>query len=140
MTPSRITTVEWDRPECLRRLGRAGVGRVSTTVAALPTIFPVNYAVLDDDVVFRTAAGTTLAAAVRDAVIAFEIDAIEPWSAAGWSVVVVGHAREITSAEQIARAERLPLNGWQHGGAAETLLRISTEVISGRSFATGRSR
>jgi nitroimidazol reductase NimA-like FMN-containing flavoprotein (pyridoxamine 5'-phosphate oxidase superfamily) len=111
---------------------------VSTTVAALPTIFPVNYAVLDEDVVFRTVADTTLAVAVRDAVIAFEIDAIEPWSAAGWSVVVVGHAREITSADQIARAERLPLNRWQHGGADETLLRISTDVITGRSFGAAR--
>lgn len=126
--------VQWDRAECLRRLGRAGMGRVSTTVAALPTIFPVSYALLDDDVVFRTMAGTTRAAAVRDAVIAFEIDAVEPWSTAGWSVVVVGHAREITSADQIARAERLPLSRWQDGGAPETLLRISTEVITGRSF------
>ena len=76
--------------------GTAGVGRVSTTVAALPTIFPVHYALLDDDIVFRTVVGTTLAAAVHDAVVAFEIDDLDPWSASGWSVVVVGHAREIT--------------------------------------------
>ena len=67
---------------------------------------------------FRTVAGTTLAAAVQDAVVAFEIDDIDPWSTTGWSIVVVGHARELTSPDQIARAERLPLNRWQHGGAA----------------------
>ena len=83
---------EMDRAECLRRLAQAGVGRVSTTVAALPTIFPVDYAMLDDDIVFRTAAGTTLADAVQDAVVAFEIDDIDPWSTTGWSIVVVGHA------------------------------------------------
>ena len=118
MTPTRDGIAELDRAECLRRLAQAGVGRVSTTVAALPTIFPVHYAMLDDDIVFRTVAGTTLADAVQDAVVAFEIDDIDPWSTTGWSIVVVGHAREITTPDQIARAERLPLNRWQHGGAA----------------------
>ena len=133
MTPLPDGMVELDRADCLHRLARQGVGRVSTTVAALPTIFPVHYALLDDDIVFRTVAGTTLAAAVQDAVVAFEIDDIDPWSTTGWSIVVVGHAREITRPDQIARAERLPLNRWQHGGAAETVLRISTEVMTGRS-------
>jgi nitroimidazol reductase NimA-like FMN-containing flavoprotein (pyridoxamine 5'-phosphate oxidase superfamily) len=125
---------EMDRAECLRRLAQAGVGRVSTTVAALPTIFPVHYAMLDDDIVFRTGAGTTVADAVQDAVVAFEIDDIDPWSTTGWSIVVVGHAREVTGPDQIARAERLPLNRWQRGGAAETVLRISTDVVNGRTF------
>ena len=83
----------------------------------LPTIFPVRYAILDDNIVFRTAAGTSSAAAVQDAVVAFEIDDIDPWSTTGWSIVVVGHAREITGPDQIARAERLPLNRWQHGAS-----------------------
>ena len=96
MTPTRDGSAELDRAECLRRLAGAGVGRVSTTVAALPTIFPVHYALLDDNIVFRTVAGTTLANAVQDAVVAFEIDDIDPWSTTGWSIVVVGHAREIT--------------------------------------------
>ena len=138
MTPTRDGIAELDRAECLRRLAQAGVGRVSTTVAALPTIFPVHYAMLDEDIVFRTAAGTTLADAVQDAVIAFEIDDIDPWSTTGWSIVVVGHAREITGPDQIARAERLPLNRWQHGGAPETVLRISTEVVNGRTFGETR--
>jgi len=138
VTLTRDGIVELDRAECLRRLAQAGVGRVSTSVAALPTIFPVHYAMLDDDIVFRTAAGTTLADAVQDAVIAFEIDDIDPWSTTGWSIVVVGHAREITGADQIARAERLPLNRWQHGGAAETVLRISAEVVKGRTFGERR--
>ena len=83
---------------------------------------------------FRTVAGTTLANAVQNAVVAFEIDDIDPWSTTGWSIVVVGHAREITRPDQIARAERLPLNRWQHGGVAETILRMSSEVINGRTF------
>ena len=107
MTPTRDGSAELDRAECLRRLAEAGVGRVSTTVAALP---------------------------VQNAVVAFEIDDIDPWSTTGWSIVVVGHAREITRPDQIARAERLPLNRWQHGGAAETILRMSSEVIDGRTF------
>ena len=131
---TRDGMVDLDRADCLRRLALAHVGRVVTTVGALPAIFPVNYALLDEDIVFRTEAGTKLAAAVLDAVIAFEIDHIDRWSTTGWSVVVVGHAREITSPDELARAERLPLSRWERGRRTETVLRVSTEVTTGRAF------
>ena len=135
MTPTRDGMVDLDRADCLRRLALAGVGRVVTTVGALPAIFPVNYALLDDDIVFRTEAGTTLAAAVLDAVIAFEIDDIDRWSTTGWSVVVVGHAREITRPDQIwPEPNGCRSAAGSAGGAAETVLRMSTEVTTGRAF------
>jgi hypothetical protein len=108
---------------------------VSTTVAALPTIFPVHYALLDGDIVFRALAGTKLASTVEGAVIAFGADDIGLRSTTGWSIVVVGPAHSINTCDQTS-AERLLVNRWQPGGAAKDVFRMSTAVMNGRTFDT----
>ena len=64
--------------QCLDLLASCQVGRVAATMGALPVILPVNYVVFDHGVLFRTAAGTKLDAAVRGIVVAFEADAYDP--------------------------------------------------------------
>ena len=51
--------------ECLRLLAGVPVGRVGLSVRAMPAVFPVNFALLDGEVVFRTVEGTKFHAAVR---------------------------------------------------------------------------
>ena len=63
--------------QCQDLLARSGVGRVGVTVAALPAIFPVNYALLGDDIVFLTGEGTKLRAAADRAVVAFQVDGFD---------------------------------------------------------------
>jgi hypothetical protein len=82
---SRTLTLE----ECWALLGSAGVGRVALTVSGVPRIIPVNYAIADDRVYFRTAPGTILNDVTLQKV-AFEADAIDPETRSGWSVCVVG--------------------------------------------------
>src|SRR5690348_7800071 len=89
--------------ECLRRLGRGGVGRVAVTVKALPAIFPVNYAALDGDIVFRSASGSKLDAATDHTVVAFEVDQNDRMSHTGWSVLVVGCAHVVTDPDELAQ-------------------------------------
>jgi uncharacterized protein len=125
--------------ECRRRLGRGGIGRVAVTIGDLPAIFPVNYAMLDGDVVFRTGPGTKLDAAVAGAVIAFEIDHIDPFSHTGWSVLVVSTARPICDPDELARAERLPLAPWADG-ERDTFVRLETVRITGRELTTTAPR
>ena len=48
------------RAECLALLRDSLVGRVVVTDRALPAAFPVNFALLGEDVVFRTTAGSKL--------------------------------------------------------------------------------
>jgi uncharacterized protein len=84
------------RDECLRLLGTAGLGRVAVTTAALPTILPVNFRFDGRQILIRTGRGTKLDAATRNAVVAFEVDEVEPATREGWSVVVTGVARELT--------------------------------------------
>src|SRR5258708_34405572 len=92
------------REQCLLRLRKGGVGRVAVTLGALPAVFPVSYAMLDEDVVFRTGAGTKLTAAVRRAVLAFEIDGANSLAHAGWSVLVVGPSHQITDGDELDHA------------------------------------
>src|SRR5262245_6730572 len=84
------------REECLRLLAQATVGRISVSVGALPAIFPVNYCVRDGAVLFRTGRGTKLEAAAANAVVAFEVDDFDPVEHTGWSVMLVGIARDAT--------------------------------------------
>ncbi|MGZ4140125.1 MAG: pyridoxamine 5'-phosphate oxidase family protein, partial [Actinomycetota bacterium] len=54
---------ELSREECLELLAGAVVGRLGVSIRALPTILPVNFAVLRDRIVVRTVPGTKLDAA-----------------------------------------------------------------------------
>jgi Pyridoxamine 5'-phosphate oxidase len=63
-----------DRAESLRLLASAPVGRLIFTVNALPAVRLMNFAVVGGLIVLRTAAGTTVARKVDDAIVAFEAD------------------------------------------------------------------
>jgi nitroimidazol reductase NimA-like FMN-containing flavoprotein (pyridoxamine 5'-phosphate oxidase superfamily) len=120
--------------QCRDLLRRTTVGRVAVTVAALPAIFPVNYAVTDDQIVFLTGEGTKLRAALERAVVAFQIDHIDESTGSGWSVMAVGLAEEITDPEEIRAAERLDLHPFAAGDRSH-FVRIRPEFLSGRRIA-----
>jgi nitroimidazol reductase NimA-like FMN-containing flavoprotein (pyridoxamine 5'-phosphate oxidase superfamily) len=120
--------------ECALLLTAGRVGRVGVSQGALPVVLPVNYAVLDGDVVIRTGAGTKLDAALAGAVVAFEIDSVDPVYHAGWSVMVQGRAREVVDPDELKRVRALPLAPWA-AGVRDRFVRIATERISGRRIA-----
>lgn len=115
--------------ECLRMLETVCVGRLGLTSGALPTVLPVNYRMVGNQVVFRTSSGSKLAAAARNAVVAFEADDLDPVSRTGWSVLVVGVAREVP--EDGALAEQADVDRWAPGHG-DRLVAVSTDVVSGR--------
>src|SRR5690606_4123134 len=83
-----------DPDECRRLLATEDVGRLAIVDGSTPLVFPVNYALDGDAVVFRTVPGTKLALGPRGAV-SFEVDAIDRTARTGWSVLVVGHLEEV---------------------------------------------
>ena len=123
------------REECLTLLAGQTVGRVGITIAALPVIFPVNFALLDGDIVFRSSPGSKLTAAAQRAVVAFEVDAVDGMYHAGWSVLVVGPAHEILDRAELEQANALPLAPWAPGAKGH-YIRIRTEIVSGRRVGT----
>lgn len=117
--------------QCLALLSQVELGRVAVSVGAVPAIFPVNFGMLDGSVVFRTGEGTKLAAASRNAVVAFEADAIHSALHRGWSVMIVGMAEEILDPAELDRVALLGLQPWA-SGPHEHVVRIKASQVSGR--------
>lgn len=120
-----------DRDECLQLLGRATLGRVGVSAGALPNILPVNFRLVGHEVVFRTNVGTKLDAAACNAVVAFEVDDLDPIYHTGWSVVVLGVAREVTDAAERQRFDAARIPRWAPVDA-QRIVAISTDMVSGR--------
>src|ERR1700739_3736503 len=78
MDPALDGLEELERDECLRLLATAEIGRVIISTGALPAALPVNFFLDGDAIIFRTAPGTKLSAACDHAVVAFEVDSIDP--------------------------------------------------------------
>jgi nitroimidazol reductase NimA-like FMN-containing flavoprotein (pyridoxamine 5'-phosphate oxidase superfamily) len=120
-----------DRGECLQLLDQVTLGRVAVTTAALPTILPVNFRRDGDRIVFRTGEGTKLAAATRNAVVAFEVDEFNPVDHTGWSVVVTGVARPVVDTTDLAGLAELEIPHWPAKGNG-SMVEVSIELVSGR--------
>jgi nitroimidazol reductase NimA-like FMN-containing flavoprotein (pyridoxamine 5'-phosphate oxidase superfamily) len=131
---------ELSRTECLELLAETGFGRVVVTAgqAGPPMIRPVNYVfdVATQSVAFRTAEGTKLHALVHSSQACFEIDALDPETLCGWSVIIVGRTEEVTVAAEVRRLECLGLVSSIATQRAHWV-RIHARTVSGRRVAPG---
>jgi hypothetical protein len=119
--------------QCWALLRSAENGRLAVIVDGEPDIFPVNFLVDHATIVFRTAPGTKLTAALAGPSVAFEADGVDAATATAWSVVVKGRAEEIKHLYDLLDASALPLFPW-HAAAKHRFLRIVPGSVSGRSF------
>ncbi len=124
---------ELSQSECWDLLRREVVGRLAVAVANIPDIFPINYIVDHGSIVFRSAPGTKLAAAVLGRGVAFEIDGYDTIDTTAWSVVVKGLARRIENVMDYIEADDLPLFPW-HTAPKPDIVRIEPEIVTGRRF------
>src|SRR5262245_4873381 len=122
------------RPECLDLLAAQRVGRVGLCGVA-PGIFPVVFAMLDGDVVFRTAPGEKLIAAALHRDVVFEVDSYDTETRTGWSVNVVGIAEELVAPGARDRAEALGLEPWA-GEWRDRYIAVRTREVTGRRIRT----
>ena len=118
-----------DRAESFRLLAGVPVGRVIFTSNALPAVRPLNFALVDELIVLRTAAAT-LARKIHDMIVAFEADDVDPVTSSGWSVTVTGRAALVIDPSTITRYQQVPLVPWAHG-ARDQLVTITTELVEG---------
>ena len=119
------------RDECILRLQARGVGRVGATVRGRPVIYPVNYAVHEDAIVFRTRRGGELDLAANDAVAAFEIDGAHNLYHEGWCVLVVGRVSRVCDPAEFAGFKDVRLSPWA-GENRDCFVRIPFDEVSGR--------
>ncbi len=117
--------------ECRALLRSHTLGRIAVRIGEAPAILPVNYAVLDDDVVFRTDPGSKLSAALMRIQVAFEVDEVDAAAGIGWSVVVTGYVEEIRDTATLERVDALDLDRWVTEGR-DFVVRIRTRTMTGR--------
>jgi len=127
-----------DRAECLRLLAGVTLGRVGLTSGALPMVLPVSFLLDDERILVRAGRGSTLEAALRGAVVAFEVDDFDSMRHSGWSVAVTGMASEVTQTADLEAVRQMPVGRWAPRGDA-ALLAISTEIVTGRRITVGWS-
>lgn len=121
--------------QCLELLATARLGRIAVTIRAVPSILPVDYRLVEGHVVFRAGGGSNLYKAAANKVVAFEVDDVDGSWEQGWSVVVVGTAREVKDHDTVGSAlDRAPELWGPRPGAR--VIAILPALVSGRRFVT----
>ena len=127
---------ELDEDQCLNLISGGGIGRIAYVGRFGPAVLPVNYALRDGAVVFRTAAHGPLDEDLRTGItdadykVAFEIDNIDTAAQRGWSVLIQGPAHHVTGAEEEA-VRQGGVESWAPG-PRELFVRIVPSRITGR--------
>ena len=105
--------------DCMELLSTTTVGRVAFVDNEGVQLLPLNFAVIDDEIYFRTASDSTLHQLAEGSDdVAFEIDHHEAVSPVGWNVTVKGSTSRVSDPE---------LHDARHGvGATPTVGRRRT--------------
>jgi nitroimidazol reductase NimA-like FMN-containing flavoprotein (pyridoxamine 5'-phosphate oxidase superfamily) len=123
--------------ECWKLLENDGVGRLATaaidrsTGDVSPDIFPINFHVYDQRILFRTAPGSKLIDLTAQPAVAFQTDGHHGHE--HWSVVARGIARRMMFDSDIVESgildlqSTLPTEKWNY-------VRIEVETITGIRF------
>ena len=112
--------------ECYELLGTQTVGRLAISRWTGPEVVPVNFVLDGESIIFRSGAGTKLRSlAARP--VSFQVDAFDPASRTGWSVLARGRAREVSR----KRAGEVDPGPWITEGR-DHWVRLVIGVISGR--------
>lgn len=120
---------------CWGYLASQEVGRLGVSTDDVPEIFPINYYVDGESVIFRSAAGSKLDHLTGNQNVVFEVDG---WhEEGGWSVMIKGTAEVITDADELARANKAPLYPWIPTVKSHFVRIVPSLGISGRVFVFG---
>jgi nitroimidazol reductase NimA-like FMN-containing flavoprotein (pyridoxamine 5'-phosphate oxidase superfamily) len=123
--------------ECWELISAGGIGRIGYSGRYGPMIQPVNYEVLDQAIVFRTAEHSTMGEDLRTGIahaeyrVAFEIDDYDMDAHAGWSVLIQGDAHYVESEAEKAVVMQAGVEAWV-AGERNLFLRINPAHVTGR--------
>lgn len=117
---------------CLELLRGGIVGRVGLCMPEGPQIFPVNYSVVEDSVVFRTTPYSLLGTHAWQTRLAFEVDHIETSDQTGWSVLVSGPGSRIDAGPDLdAIVKQWNPRPWA-SGTRPLYVRLRWDTVAGR--------
>jgi uncharacterized protein len=125
-----IPPLELSLRECVDLLSGGVVGRVAMATPRGPRIVPVNYAVHQDAIVFRTTPYSEMSTQGWDTELAFEVDHIDHETHQGWSVVALGRGHVVDDPEEIADIRGGP-RPWA-GGSRNLFVKLPWHTMTGR--------
>ena len=122
--------VELSVEDCWTLLRDEEFGRLAYRLVDEVHVVPINYAVDDRSLLFRTASGGKLLAAALESDVALEID----WhdDRAAWSVVARGHLSRLPE-DQAHRIDDLPRRSWVPTLKYDVVELVPT-AVTGRRF------
>lgn len=130
------TATELTVDECWQALRGEQLARLAYLLGDEINLVPINYAVDDDRLLFRSAEGDKLLAVVMHAQVVLEIDQVHGDSAT--SVVVRGEARKLEE-DEAHRADQIGLQSWT-GAPKYNVVEIRPTALTGRTFTVDRPR
>jgi nitroimidazol reductase NimA-like FMN-containing flavoprotein (pyridoxamine 5'-phosphate oxidase superfamily) len=128
---------ELDESECWDLLAHVTVGRLGLHFGAIPRIVPMHFTLFDKCIVVCTAVGAAVTHALRDSVVAFQVDDFHLNNQEAWSVVAVGPCTRMTDLRRLNAVDGLPTDPTTRD--RHWVTQIEPRLISGRRFVQGTS-
>ena len=127
------TVQELDEVQAWEFLTAHRIGRLAIVIGGEPDIFPVNYVVDGQSLVFRTAEGSKLLAASLGGRMALQVD---EWTHEGAVSVLAHGTPHVMEGEERESATSLELDPWVPTHK-EHWVRLEVDVVTGRRFRFG---
>ena len=133
MTTPHDTVQELDEVQAWEFLTAHRIGRLAIVIGGEPDIFPVNYVVYGQSLVFRTAEGCKLLAASLGGRMACQVD---EWTHEGAVSVLAHGTPHVMEGEERESATSLELDPWVPTHK-EHWVRLEVDEVTGRRFRFG---
>jgi nitroimidazol reductase NimA-like FMN-containing flavoprotein (pyridoxamine 5'-phosphate oxidase superfamily) len=130
-----------DAEQSMALIKPGGVGRIAFSVenATSPTVLPLHFLVIDDDIVFRTAPHGTVAGHAA-CYVSSQVDRVDGVMRQGWSVLVKGRARQVRDPHELELLIAVAhVHSWT-GDRHDAYVRIMPTEVIGRRLRTGTAR
>jgi nitroimidazol reductase NimA-like FMN-containing flavoprotein (pyridoxamine 5'-phosphate oxidase superfamily) len=125
--------VQLDDAECGNLLRGGGIGRVVFRASGRPVAIPVNYKMLKENVVFRSAGDGEINGLGPEEPVSFEVDCIDDAMSEGWSVLAAGTIHRVQPPAQLREVEALDIEPWA-GGERNTYFCLRVTGLTGRKI------
>ena len=123
--------------KCRSLLAGGVLGRVAVCTPDGPRIFPVNYSVVGETVIFRTSPYGVVATRDWRSPLAFEVDHVDYAEHRGWSVLAVGPGERVEDVDELDLIKRTwDPRPWA-GGARPLYVRLQWTELTGRRLGGG---
>ncbi|HST81109.1 MAG TPA: pyridoxamine 5'-phosphate oxidase family protein [Kineosporiaceae bacterium] len=132
--PLHPAVTRLDDAECWELLRQVRFGRLVIAAVGDIDVFPINFAVDGQSIVFRTSEGTKLLESVISDLVAVEADERNVLAGEAWSVVAKGTPHRLERFDSIYAAQRLNIRPWIEDYPKEHFVRVQVRSISGRRF------